>query len=482
MATVNFIPNDPLAAGGPPPRRIRPPRYPASRAAARFDVRPAAPAGLYEPHTPAFDFWQAQTALVLALRAWRALDGSYVSRWAGGRTVLPALTNAGDGLNAFYDRESLQFFTHTLEGRTVHACESVDVVVHESGHAFLDAIRPDLFDVPFVEAAALHEAFADCFALLVALADVRIRRRVLERSPDLGAHQFVESLAEELGDAVRREFGPQAAEPGALRRALNAFRWAEPTALPPRAPASRLSREPHSFSRVFTGCFYDTIRNLFTAGPRTPAGLGRAATTAGRLLLSALRTVPATPRLFEGVGRRMVQADIVNNRAASVPHIQAAFAAHGIALAAPAASLPVPLAGGRAAAAARELRARLSAPSGAKLRLTRVESDLHGEIAHVQAFRPIRLTAAALKGLYILVPAVARVAVRGRSVVGLLGQPCPVEEVVEADAHAFARALAANGEIERDRARRAPRGPSRPPSHVVRAVGGRPTIVRRGFA
>lgn len=308
MASINFIPNDSFAAAAPS-RRMRPPRYPAGNAAS-FRVQPSAPAGLYARHTSEFDFWQTQTALILGLRRWRELDGVYLPRWFGNQALLPALTNAGDGLNAFYHRNSLQFFSHTFGGQTVHSCESVDVAVHEEGHAFLDAIRPDFFDVPYIEAGALHEAFGDCFALLVALDDGRIRRKALQASPDLSSHQFVESLAEELADAIRREFGAQSVEPGALRRALNTFRWADPTTLPSSAPVSQLSREVHSFSRVFTGCFYDAIRNIFAAGPRTSAGLDRAATTTGRLLLSALRTVPATPRLFEGVGRRMVQADI----------------------------------------------------------------------------------------------------------------------------------------------------------------------------
>ncbi len=483
MAQINFIPNDPLAVDGPPPRSIQPARYPSGRAA-RFRVQPAAAPGLHLAHTPEFDFWQTQTALIRGLRTWRALDGSYLPRWFGDKTVLPVLTNAGDDLNAFYDREALQFFSHTFGGRTVHSCESVDVSVHEEGHALLDAIRPDFFDVPFVEAGALHEAFGDCFALLVALDDAETRRRALAASPNLGSHQFVESLAEELGDAIRREFGAQWVEPGALRRALNIFRWADPTTLPSNAPAARLSAEVHSFSRVFTGCFYDTIRNIFGAGSSTSAGLGRAAITAGQLLLSALRTVPATPRLFEGVGRRMLQADIVNNNGANVPHIRAAFDTHGIALGAPATSLPVPLERGvvAVAAAARELRARLEAPAGARLRLTRVTSDLHGEIAHVTVFQPLPLAGAVLKGLQILVPAVARVQTRGRTIVGLLGEAVPVLAEAEAHARAFAKALVANGDLDVGKALRAVRRPPRPATHVVKIIAGKRTIARRGFA
>src|SRR5262249_62308683 len=152
--------------------------------------------------------------------------------------------------------------------------------------------------------------------------------------------------------------------------------------------------EVHSFSRVFTGSFYDVIRNVFRAGPRTSAGLHNAALAAGRLLLAALRTAPVTPRLFAAVGQRMLQADVMTGRSAHVEAIRAAFAAHGIALSAPSTSLATPLARS-AAAARRALCEELGAPRGARLAVTRVASEMHGPIAHVAAYRALRLSAGA---------------------------------------------------------------------------------------
>src|ERR687895_1280567 len=113
MATVAYIPNDPLATGGPAPRHIRPRGFPRGDLA-RFDIQPKAPAGDYPVHTPQFDYWQTRTALALGLKAWQQLDGTYLRRWFGDKSSLPVHTNAGDKLNAFYDRESLQFFAHTF--------------------------------------------------------------------------------------------------------------------------------------------------------------------------------------------------------------------------------------------------------------------------------------------------------------------------------------------------------------------------------
>lgn len=485
MAKVSYIPNDPLANGGPTTRTVSPVRFPSGAASAR--VEPAAKAGTYLPNTHEFDYWQARTALVAGMKAWREADGKYLSRWWGDQRVLPVYTDAGDDLNAFYDRSSLQFFAHSYGGQTVHSAASVDVVTHELGHAILDAVRPDFWDVPFIEVAALHEAFGDCIAMLSALGDAEIRAAVLKLSPDLSVTQFVESLAEQLGDAIVREYGTSAAEAGGLRHALNTFDWADPASLPTMVPAQQLSGEAHSFSRVFSGAFYDTLRLVFASGPSTSAGLQGAARVAGRLLVSAIRTAPPSVEMFAAVGERMLQADIVNFKGAHASQIRDAFAGHGLDLATPSTSLPVPPV--RRGGARGELRERLEAPPGSRLRVTPVESDLHEGLAHVTAFRPVRLTGDQLEGVRIMVPGVARVARRGRAIDGVLGPVRPsTGETEQAHARAFARMLVESGQLRTTpRARRQMRGKEPPTAqsptvtHEVRLVSGEPTIVRRGF-
>lgn len=487
MPTVSYTPNDPLAVGGPPQRKVAVAKFPAG--AAKFSVEPAAAAGTYQPHTPQFDFWQTQTALIAGLKAWKAVDGKYLKRWFGDQSTLPVLTNAGDDLNAFYDRSSLQFFAHTFGGVTVHSCESVDVVTHEQGHAMLDAIRPDFFEVPFIEIGALHEAFGDCIALITALTDKATRDRVIAISRDLSAAHFVESLAEQLGDAILREFGPGTVEVGALRHALNQFRWADPTTLPGNAPADRISGEVHSFARVFAGAFYDVIRNIHNSGTRTSAGLGDAALRAGKLLLAAIRTVPAAPRAFEGVGRRMMQADATLNAGANATAIRTAFAAHGITLPAPMASIPVPLERRTRGDGMAELRRRMAVPADAEMEITPVESELHGEIAHVTAYRPLQLTED-LPGVRVNVPASARVTRRGRSITGTIGEVQPAAAEVDTEARAFVRMLVQNGDVRVPTrvARRLQSPPLRatPPrrtaTHEVQMERGQPTLKRVGFS
>jgi len=493
-----------MAVGGPPAHNVRAAAQP--RSSAGFDIQPEAGPGVYPRQTAEFDFWQVREALIKGLKLWRAVDGSYPPAWFGNQARLKVLTDAGDDLNAFYDRRSLQFFHHQFDGVKVHSGESVDVAVHEEGHALLDMIRPDFFEVPFIEVGALHEAFGDCIAILAALSDSSIRDAVLSTSPDLSGKHFVQSMAEELGDAIRREYGNAAVEDGALRNASNAWTWSDPTALPPGGPASQLSGEVHSFSRVFTGAFYDTLVNMYNDGGKgSAAKLGRVTKAAGRLLIAGVRTVPATPRTFEGVGKRMVEADIAKNNGVNAAAIRAAFEKHGMTLAAPAIEMAVPVkrrtrGGG---GAQQQLRDELGVPSGTQLSFTPVTSDTQGEISHVVAYRPLQLTDGELAGVQVMVPATAAVRTRGRSVTGVIGVVRPADQEVERESRAFAAALLANGDIRGSAARAAPASGRRtrggggkgiiapaprpayapfPPTHEIRSVGGQPTLIRVGFS
>lgn len=144
---IHFIPNDPLALNAIPMRRQNP-RADRSAGVAGFVVRDAAPEGLHQPETQEFLFWQCREAALMALETWEKLAGP-LTDWAPGvpdRKRLPVFPNAGNMLNAFYDRESLQFFEHTSDGKRTLSGASTDVVAHETGHALLDAVRPDLLD------------------------------------------------------------------------------------------------------------------------------------------------------------------------------------------------------------------------------------------------------------------------------------------------------------------------------------------------
>ena len=331
---INFIPNDPLTVDVLPMRRAaaRPDR-PASRAG--ITVAGNAAEGRFDLGEPEFVAWQARQAAILALEAWEEVLDKPLSSWAqesANPASLMLIPDAGEDVNAYYDRETLSFFHKKTGQKTTYSGASTDVVSHETGHGILDALRPDLWFVNMLEVGGFHEAFGDVTAIITALSDQATREALLQISPDLGAANFVEATAEDLADTARRVFGAgfSAALP---RRALNTFSWQLPQTMPANGGPNVMIAEVHSLARIITGCFYDVIRAIFTAsGAPSQARLWTATKTAAALFYEAARTAPAVPRFFRAVGRAMVLADDHLNGGAHRQLIGEAFFAHGLAL------------------------------------------------------------------------------------------------------------------------------------------------------
>jgi hypothetical protein len=86
--------------------------------------------------------------------------------------------------NAFYspDSEGLVFgYFPGLNAATVYTCLSHDVVVHETTHALLDALRERYLDPSSPDQAAFHEGFADVIALLSVFAQRELVQELLRR-------------------------------------------------------------------------------------------------------------------------------------------------------------------------------------------------------------------------------------------------------------------------------------------------------------
>jgi hypothetical protein len=87
--------------------------------------------------------------------------------------------------NAFYSREVeglvLGCF-QGLRGRKVFTALSHDIVVHETTHALIDALRVRYLDPSGPDQAGFHEGFADIVALLSVFAQVEVVREMLRRS------------------------------------------------------------------------------------------------------------------------------------------------------------------------------------------------------------------------------------------------------------------------------------------------------------
>jgi hypothetical protein len=277
-----------------------------------FNVPAPAP-GLYQPTTAEFRYWVAADAVARGIRFWHGIIGEWQWHLDGQARVLPVLLDdATPELNAFYDRRALNFFHGATSLGAVFSGESPDIVCHELGHAILDAIKPALWSAASHEAAALHESFGDISALLCAWQVDDLRDSVLRESGGrLYASSRLSRLAEQLGAAIRLSH-PQDVEPDCLRNAVNSFTYFDPTLLPYMAPASQLSSEPHSFSRVFTGAFFEALASVVTAtaGPGQIPDKAQALTAAGTLasvLIEAIRAAPIVSNLFAQVAGGMIR-------------------------------------------------------------------------------------------------------------------------------------------------------------------------------
>ena len=297
-----------------------------------IDISDSEPApGLYPRATRAFRYWAAAEALGRGSELW----GSILPASSGWHsTVGPELTvhlDAGTDLNAFYDRQSLQFFHDTVAGQTVYSGESPDVVCHELGHAVLDAARPQLWNAMSVEVASFHESFGDISAILSALQLRVFRERVLNTTGgDLDQSTRLSRLAEQLGWAIR-QLAPSAVDPDCLRNAFNSFFYQDPATLPPSAPASQLSSEEHSFSRVFTGAFFYAIGLMLNdESSQDQATLRQISFDAGTLLVNGVLQSPVVAAYYSQVAAHVIAEDAQSFGGKYGDALRSAFVTFGI--------------------------------------------------------------------------------------------------------------------------------------------------------
>lgn len=239
------------------------------------------------------------------------------------RNPLPVVTRAGRDWNAFYDRNSLQFFYNTdpVTRNIVFTCNSSDVVSHELGHAMLDALRPDFWNVQNVEIWAFHETFGDISAMLTIMqSDEAINRALRETGNDLSRSNTISRLAEEMGLGLYHATGGRSGSLGYLRDASVRFDYIPPTALPGNAPQNQLSNEAHSFSRVFSGAWYDMFVRIYKKelmkGNSPLESVHTARDVAANYFIRAVISVPKSVVFFNAMAKAIVAED----RAAGSPY------------------------------------------------------------------------------------------------------------------------------------------------------------------
>ena len=138
-------------------------------------------------------------------------------------------------------------------------------------------------------------------------------------------------LAEQLGWAIRQSV-PSAVEADCLRNAVNTFFYRDPDTLPTMAPATALSSEPHSFSRVFTGAFFEGLAGMLAMkDTKNEAALREVSQDIAVILVEGIRGASVVPTFFSQVAATMlgVAATQFSAQGHEVP-LRSGFVRHGI--------------------------------------------------------------------------------------------------------------------------------------------------------
>jgi hypothetical protein len=172
--------------------------------------------------------------------------------WAFPGPQLLVVPRAGEWANAFYDRESrsiqLFYFTPADGGATVFTCHSQDIIAHETAHAVIDAVAPDLYHASSPESLAIHESVADLATLMMSFRSRELAERVLEQTGgSIASSTAFTAVAEQFGSALR--------ENRHALRDLNNDRTLNDADLD--------RGEPHALSEVLSGALYRVMVRIY---------------------------------------------------------------------------------------------------------------------------------------------------------------------------------------------------------------------------
>lgn len=328
---------------------------------------------LVEPGTPQFN--QVQS-IAIASRTheicesfaghpieWRTSDGVLLIE-PHNQTEESAFYNEGAGALQFGSIMSIEM------NKPVHTCLSADVVSHETGHAVIHTEKPEWFrettvfwgnlgQLPIgnLEVVALDEAFADCSSMMTALSiDENLVGMIEDTGGDLSRHNRIADIAEEFGAAFSMQSGVLTGE-RYIRSAINDFHYKPAYDLPAFESEQELSRESHSYSRIWSGVFYDCFKNLYEKelnssaaleasrpgkGQPEEAGssdaavkvnaLKKARDVIGPILMKAVDCSPPTARTFHfrDMALTMIEADEILTGGTNRNELFAAFRDRGI--------------------------------------------------------------------------------------------------------------------------------------------------------
>lgn len=225
--------------------------------------------------------------------------------------------HSGLGGNAYYSElDHMLGFNGFQDGNEqVQSSQSADIVSHETGHAILDGIR-DLYNESFgLGSNAFHESFGDMTAVLVALHDDSLIKRLLDWTKgNLRIDNFISAVAEQVTNRLQARGETIQGRTVYLRNALNKFTDIPFDQLPssPANPDLELSREKHNYSRLFTGAFYEILAAIYEQMRQSPTdqiAIHGTRDIVGNLLTTAIELGPVCELTFADMAQAFLAAD-----------------------------------------------------------------------------------------------------------------------------------------------------------------------------
>lgn len=270
-------------------------------------------------------------ALAASARAVQIFEKEFgpLPEWATGKSKLIVTADqVKPQLNAYYSRgEGAVIFHHDLDPvtqKTIYTADSGEVVSHETGHAILDAIRPNYLGSQAREPRAFHESFGDVMALFSSLKDPATVARMLDQTGgDLMRPNLVAQLHEELGIGINHQNGYNTSGGDYLRTALNKYAWEDPATLPEWGTEDRPGWQPHSFGQIWTGAVYDLFAGLYQnridQGLSATQAVNGAADETLKKMARMMKKAPLGDFSFRDMARVLLKVEEDSNAGADLP-------------------------------------------------------------------------------------------------------------------------------------------------------------------
>ena len=208
---------------------------------------------VYDENTEQFDRVNSYLFTEKTLKLYEKNLGREIP-WAFPGQQIKVHPRAGVMMNAYYSRwdQEIKLFYFNSETNPEEVCytgKMADVIVHETGHAVLDGLRPNYLSWGG-DGKAIHEGFGDASAMLVALSNEKLIDRLIESTGgDLRKENIVASLAEQFGTAI---YGDKQAY---IRNAIHDLKMSD-------FESGKESKEVHNFGRLAAGTFYDIMEQI----------------------------------------------------------------------------------------------------------------------------------------------------------------------------------------------------------------------------